>query len=201
MRPLHWSDSPAMSSSQPTGWRGRRLASTAPPGSKKVGGLEGGEFGKTGSAQQLVQPDNHRQGQQGECPQAPTPAPSAIGAAGACGPRGSPARPPQAMVHPRHRHPQPCGILRQCGRPPSRERYGRRDEGARAALPTSLPALLDHPGDPTGSFGGHLDRRGVQREQARSVSSRPDRCRAPGYGPGARPCGSDQDLPELLRSC
>jgi hypothetical protein len=43
---------------------------------------------------------------------------------------------------------------------------------------------FDHPDDPTGSFSIRLDRRGIQREQARSVWSRPDRRRAPGYGSG-----------------
>jgi hypothetical protein len=43
---------------------------------------------------------------------------------------------------------------------------------------------VDHPDDPTGSFWNRLDRRGTQREQARSVWSRPDRRRAPGYGSG-----------------
>jgi hypothetical protein len=43
---------------------------------------------------------------------------------------------------------------------------------------------VDHPDDPTGSFWSRLDRRGTQREQARSVWSRPDRRRAPGYGSG-----------------
>jgi hypothetical protein len=42
-----------------------------------------------------------------------------------------------------------------------------------------LPALLDHPvdhpDDPTGSFWNRLDRRAIQREQGRSVWSRPDR--------------------------
>jgi hypothetical protein len=51
-----------------------------------------------------------------------------------------------------------------------------------------VPALLDHPvdhpDDPTGPVWIRLDRRPVQREQARSVWSRPDRRRAPGYGSG-----------------
>jgi hypothetical protein len=46
------------------------------------------------------------------------------------------------------------------------------------------PGLLDHPDDPTGPFAIRLDRRGLQREQARSVWSRPDRRTAPGYGSG-----------------
>jgi len=36
----------------------------------------------------------------------------------------------------------------------------------------------DHPDDPSGSVWSRLDRRGIQREQARSVWSRPDRRRA-----------------------
>jgi hypothetical protein len=51
-----------------------------------------------------------------------------------------------------------------------------------------VPALLDHPvdhpDDPTGPVWIRLDRRPVQREQARSVWSRPDRRRASGYGSG-----------------
>jgi hypothetical protein len=43
---------------------------------------------------------------------------------------------------------------------------------------------LDHPDDPTGPVWNRPDRRGIQREQARSVWSRPDRRRAPGYGSG-----------------
>jgi hypothetical protein len=45
---------------------------------------------------------------------------------------------------------------------------------------------VDHPGDPTGPVWIRLDRRPVQREQARSDWSRPDRRRAPGYGSGGR---------------
>src|SRR4029453_3448759 len=51
-----------------------------------------------------------------------------------------------------------------------------------------VSALLDHPfdhsHDPTESYAIRLDRRPVQPEQARSVWSRPDRRRAPGYGSG-----------------
>jgi hypothetical protein len=43
---------------------------------------------------------------------------------------------------------------------------------------------FDHPDDPTRSVWIHLDRRGIQREQARSDWSRPVRRRAPGYGSG-----------------
>src|SRR5688500_18671416 len=43
---------------------------------------------------------------------------------------------------------------------------------------------FDHPDDPTRPVWIRLDRRGIQREQARSVWSRPDRRRAPGYGSG-----------------
>jgi hypothetical protein len=43
---------------------------------------------------------------------------------------------------------------------------------------------LDHPDDPMGPVWIRLDRRPVRREQARSVWSRPDRRRAPGYGSG-----------------
>jgi hypothetical protein len=46
---------------------------------------------------------------------------------------------------------------------------------------------FDHPDDPTGPYSIRLDRRGTQREQARSDWSRPDRRRAPGYGSGG--CG------------
>ena len=45
-------------------------------------------------------------------------------------------------------------------------------------------AALDPPDDPTGCFSIRLDRRGIQREQARSVWSRPVRRRAPGHGSG-----------------
>src|SRR5829696_6300400 len=47
---------------------------------------------------------------------------------------------------------------------------------------------VDHPDDPTGPVWSRLDRRGLQREQARSVWSRPDRRRAPGYGSGGWSC-------------
>jgi hypothetical protein len=43
---------------------------------------------------------------------------------------------------------------------------------------------FDHPDDPTRPVWIRLDRRGIQCEQARSVWSRPDRRRAPGYGSG-----------------
>ena len=48
----------------------------------------------------------------------------------------------------------------------------------------STTEALDHPGDPTGPVWIHLDRRRLRREQPRSVWSRPDRRRAPGYGSG-----------------
>jgi hypothetical protein len=53
---------------------------------------------------------------------------------------------------------------------------------ARPTRLVELPALLDHPDDPTGPVWSGPDRRGIQREQARSVWSGPDRRRAPGYG-------------------
>jgi hypothetical protein len=43
---------------------------------------------------------------------------------------------------------------------------------------------FDHPDDRSGSVGSRLDRRGLRREQARSVWSGPDRGRAPAYGSG-----------------
>jgi hypothetical protein len=43
---------------------------------------------------------------------------------------------------------------------------------------------VDHPDDPTGPVWIRLDRRPMQREQARADWSRPDRRRAPGYGSG-----------------
>jgi hypothetical protein len=52
--------------------------------------------------------------------------------------------------------------------------------------PTCGPARIrldhpdDHPDDPSGSIGSRLDRRGTQREQARSVWSRPVRRRGSG---------------------
>src|SRR5215217_9209312 len=52
------------------------------------------------------------------------------------------------------------------------------------STPPWLDHPLDHPDDPTGSVWSRLDRRGTQREQARSVWSRPDRRRAPAYGSG-----------------
>jgi hypothetical protein len=71
--------------------------------------------------------------------------------------------------------------------------------------PTSVPALLDHPfdhpDDPTGPDWIRPDRRGLRREQARSVWSRPDRRRAPAYGPGAPPPWPYQAPADLLRSC
>jgi len=39
----------------------------------------------------------------------------------------------------------------------------------------ALDHPFDHPDDPTGPVWIRLDRRGLQREQARSVWSRPDR--------------------------
>src|SRR5215211_2864510 len=48
----------------------------------------------------------------------------------------------------------------------------------------ALDHPFDHPDNPTGSFSIRLDRRGIQREQARSVWSRLVRRRAPGYGSG-----------------
>jgi hypothetical protein len=57
---------------------------------------------------------------------------------------------------------------------------------AEAAASHGLDHPFDHPDDPTGSFWIRLDRRGTQREQARSVWSRPDRRGAPGYGSGGR---------------
>jgi hypothetical protein len=43
---------------------------------------------------------------------------------------------------------------------------------------------VDHPDDRTGPVWIRLDQRGLRPEQARSVWSRPDRRRAPGYGSG-----------------
>jgi hypothetical protein len=57
--------------------------------------------------------------------------------------------------------------------------------GGRGCRVARLDHPFDHPDDPTGSFWSRLDRRGTQREQARSVWSRPDRRRAPVYGSGA----------------
>jgi imidazolonepropionase-like amidohydrolase len=63
-------------------------------------------------------------------------------------------------------------------------------ESCAQPVPAHQTALLDHPvhhpDDPTGSFSIRLDRRCIQPEQARSVWSRPDRRRAPGYGSGGR---------------
>jgi hypothetical protein len=71
--------------------------------------------------------------------------------------------------------PRPCGA----------ERQTRILCSTRTWL-VELSALLDHPfdhrDDPTGPFWIRPDRRGLQREQARSVWSRPDRREAPGYG-------------------
>jgi hypothetical protein len=73
---------------------------------------------------------------------------------------------------------------------------GRRLDLARSSLYlvvvswlVELPVVdhpVDHPDDPTGPIWIRLDRRGTQPEQARSVWSRPDRRRAPGYGSGDR---------------
>jgi hypothetical protein len=62
-----------------------------------------------------------------------------------------------------------------------------RHPSQRSELPGLLDHPFDHPDDPTGPVWIRLDRRGPQREQARSVWSRPDRRRAPGYGSGAQP--------------
>jgi hypothetical protein len=56
--------------------------------------------------------------------------------------------------------------------------------GGRGRRVVRLDHPFDHPDDPTGPVWSRLDRRGIQREQARSVWSRPDRRRAPGYGSG-----------------
>jgi hypothetical protein len=47
-----------------------------------------------------------------------------------------------------------------------------------------LDHLFDHPDDPTGFVWIRLDRRGIQRERARSDWTGLDRRRAPGYGSG-----------------
>src|SRR4029453_19259931 len=52
------------------------------------------------------------------------------------------------------------------------------------STPPWLDHPFDHPDDPTGPYSIRLDRRGTQREQARSDWSRPDRRSAPGYGSG-----------------
>jgi hypothetical protein len=56
--------------------------------------------------------------------------------------------------------------------------------GGRGRRVARLDHPVDHPDDPTGPVWSRLDRRGIQREQARSDWSRPDRRRAPGYGSG-----------------
>jgi hypothetical protein len=71
-----------------------------------------------------------------------------------------------------------------------------------------------HPDDPSGPASIRLDRRPLQPEQARSVWSRPDRRRAPGYGSGGwgsnpsrrapitaaqRPCDGAADRWQLAR--
>jgi hypothetical protein len=48
----------------------------------------------------------------------------------------------------------------------------------------TLDHPFDHPDDPTRPFSIRLDRRRLQREQPRSVWSRPVRRGAPGYGSG-----------------
>ena len=58
------------------------------------------------------------------------------------------------------------------------------DLGGRGRRAAGLDHPFDHPDDPTGPVWIRPDRRGTQREQARSVGSRPDRRRAPGYGSG-----------------
>src|SRR5918994_1172698 len=60
----------------------------------------------------------------------------------------------------------------------------------REEMPLLLDHPVNHPDDPTGPVGIRPDRRGIQREQARSVWSRPDRRRAPGYGSGGWGFGS-----------
>src|SRR5919197_477579 len=47
------------------------------------------------------------------------------------------------------------------------------------AMPALLDHPFDHPDDPTGAVWSRLDRRRIQRDQARSVWSRPSRRRAP----------------------
>jgi hypothetical protein len=72
---------------------------------------------------------------------------------------------------------------RALDRAPDSESGGPSDVGS-SKLPALLDHPVDHPDDLTGFFWIRLDRRGVQREQARSVWSRPERRRAPGYGSG-----------------
>jgi hypothetical protein len=80
----------------------------------------------------------------------------------------------------------------------SDEAHGRDIDGRQRGTPVSprpnapvtptrtcqVTKTLDHPDDPSVSVWSRLDRRPIQREQARSVWSRPDRRRAPAYGSG-----------------
>ena len=58
--------------------------------------------------------------------------------------------------------------------------------GARYRLGSSSCPVVDHSDDPTGLLSIRLDRRRIQREQARSVWIRPGRRGAPGYRSGDR---------------
>src|SRR5215218_9155956 len=59
-----------------------------------------------------------------------------------------------------------------------------RDLSGQRLQVSRLDHPFDHPDDPTEPVSTGLDRRGTQREQPRSVWSRPVRRRAPGYGSG-----------------
>jgi hypothetical protein len=92
-----------------------------------------------------------------------------------------------ASLSPRPARPRsrsPCQ-----GRPPhgtsgARSNSGCRGPGDGGLCVSWLDHPVDHPDDPTEPISIRLDRRGTQREQARSDWSRPDRRRAPGYGSG-----------------
>jgi transcriptional regulator with XRE-family HTH domain len=109
---------------------------------------------------------------------------------------GSPSQEPSACWPAGPRPPTTSGSLRRLTTPSrlSRSRCltdrvivdepQRVDQQASSTLPDLLDHPFDHPDDPTGSIWIHLDRRGIQPEQARSVWSRPVRRGAPGYGSG-----------------
>jgi hypothetical protein len=75
---------------------------------------------------------------------------------------------------------QPAPVQRRAPRPPVAADWWSVPFGWRLDHP------VDHPGDPTEPFSIRLGRRGIRPEQGRSVWSRPDRPRAPGYGCGGQ---------------
>jgi hypothetical protein len=200
--PAALSDRPKPSSSQPTGWRGRRLASTAPTVAVLSAPSTGGNaLGvRTTSSGRAVWRSSWSSQTTTATPSMTRAHSAHASTAGHRRGRPSPAIEVTVMVFAVRSAPPALDlptsrITCQCGRPASGQRYGRRTgrgpprllrlhSGNRCSPCHPIVCRMrsnhpfDHPDDPSGSVGSRLDRRGIQREQPRSVWSRPDRRRA-----------------------